>query len=149
MMVDRYIKFSLAIAVINKYIQKIERNAMRKYGLKGSHAQCIVALLSKPDGIIAADLCKYTDKDKAAISRTVSELESHGYIKKVCESENMYRARLMLTDLGKKIGSEITELVNKAVTQADIGLSEKDREVFYETLALFTNNLYNITKKGL
>ena len=148
-MVDRYIKFTLAISVINRYIQKIEKNAMRKYGLKGSHAQCIVALLNSPDGITATDLCKFTDKDKAAVSRTVAELEECGHVKRLGEGENMYRARLVLTESGEKIGAEITGLVNKAVAQADTGLLEKDREAFYNTLALFTSNLYNITKTGI
>ncbi len=148
-MVDRYIKFTLAISVINRYIQKIEKSAMHKYGLKGSHAQCIVALLSRPDGITATELCKFSDKDKAAVSRTVTELEEKGYVKRNGDGDNMYRARLTLTESGKKLGDEITELVNKAVTQADMGLSEKDREAFYEILAQFTTNLFNITEKGL
>ena len=148
-MVDRYVKFSLAISAINRYIQKIEKNVMQQYDLKGSHAQCIVALLTRPEGITAADLCKYIDKDKAAISRTVSELIGRGYIQKENEGENTYRARIILTESGKKLGDEIAMLVNKAVTQADLGISEKDLEAFYETLALFTTNLLDITKKGL
>ena len=148
-MVDRYVKFSLAIAAINRYIQKIEKNAMHQYGLKGSHAQCIVALLSRPDGVTAAELCKFTDKDKAAVSRTVAELVSRGYVNRAGEGENMYRANLTLTESGKKLGDEIAMLVNKAVTQADLGIGEKELEAFYETLALFTTNLLDITKKGL
>ena len=148
-MVDRYVKFTLAIAAINRYIQKIEKNAMQQYGLKGSHAQCIVALLSKPEGITAAELCKFTDKDKAAVSRTVSELVKRGYVEKISEGDNLYRARITLTDAGKKIGAEIAGLVNKAVTQANIGIGEKELEAFYDTLALFTTNLLDITKKGL
>jgi len=148
-MVDRYVKFSLAIAAINRYIQKIEPKAMQQYGLKGSHAQCIVALLSKPEGITAAELCKFTDKDKAAVSRTVSELVKRGYVEKISEGDNLYRARITLTDAGKKIGAEIAGLVNKAVTQANIGIGENELEAFYDTLALFTTNLLDITKKGL
>lgn len=148
-MIDRYIKFTLAISVINRYIQKIEKNAMQQYGLKGSHAQCIVALLSKPDGVTATELCKFTDKDKAAVSRTVAELEECGHVKRLGDGENMYRAKLVLTDSGKKLGDEISELINKAVAQADMGLLEKDREAFYETLALFTSNLFDISEKGI
>ena len=148
-MVDRYIKFTLAISVINRYIQKIEKNAMRKYGLKGSHAQCIIALLSRPDGITATELCRFSDKDKAAVSRTVTELEEQGYVQRNGDGDNMYRARLVLTESGKKLGEELTDLVNKAVAQADTGLSEKDRVAFYETLSLFTKNLFYITKQGL
>lgn len=148
-MVSRYIKFTLAVSAINRYIQKIEKNAMAKYGLKGSHAHCIVALTGKPDGITAAELCRFTDKDKAAISRTISELEECGYVERFGDGSNMYRAQLALTESGKMLGEELAMLAGKAVKSADTGIDEDDRKIFYEALDLFAENLEKMSKDGI
>ena len=148
-MVDRYVQFTLSISMINRFIQKIEKQAMEKYGLKGSHAQCIISMSAYEQGITAADLCRLCDKDKAAISRTVCELEQAGYVERHGDGDNMYRALLVLTDSGKKLAKEVSDLAVIAVKKADIGLSEENRRVFYQTLELFSKNLYNITREGL
>ena len=57
---------------------------MEKYGLKGPHAQCLLAMRRNPQGITASQLCTICDKDKAAISRTVAELEQAIEILCVC-----------------------------------------------------------------
>lgn len=148
-MVDRYVQFTLSISLINRYIQKIEKQAMEKYGLKGSHAQCIIAMSIATDGITAAGLSKACDKDKAAISRTIAELEQRGYITRQGDGDNMYRATLTLTDSGKKLAQELSAIALEAVKRADEGLTESARAQFYATLELFTKNLYNITKDGI
>ena len=74
-MIDRFEQFSSSIAAIYKCIQKIERDQMARYGLKGPHVQCLVIMSRFPEGVTAAELCELCEKDKAAISRAVSELE--------------------------------------------------------------------------
>ena len=73
-----YELFSSSICCIYHDIQRIERAQMAKYGLKGPHAQCLLAMSRNPAGITAAELCELCEKDKAAISRTVAELEQAG-----------------------------------------------------------------------
>ena len=48
---------------------------MEKYGLRGSYAQYLVAMIHYPDGITSSKLSEICDRDKAAISRIVSEME--------------------------------------------------------------------------
>ena len=74
-MVSRFEHFSASISCIYRYIQRIERTEMEKYGLKGPYAQCLLAMRRYPEGITAARLCEVCDKDKAAISRMMVELE--------------------------------------------------------------------------
>ena len=81
-MVTRFEQFSGAVSCIYRCIQKIERVEMAKYGLKGPHAQCLLAMSRYPDGITASELCTVCDKDKAAISRTVAELEREGLVER-------------------------------------------------------------------
>ena len=57
-MITRFEHFSSSISCIYRYIQRIERTEMEKYGLKGPHAQCLLAMRRYPEGITAARLCE-------------------------------------------------------------------------------------------
>ena len=148
-MITKYESFSLAIASLNQDIQKIERMEMAKYGLKGSHAQCLLAMSRHPDGIMASRLCEICEKDKAAISRIVSELEEAGFLVRSERNGVRYRARLLLTDKGREAARNVAGRATLAVEQAGEGLTEEKREVFYSVLALIAGNLHTICRDGL
>ncbi len=148
-MVERYEAFSVAISGIYKYIQKIERHVMSQHGLKGPHAQCLTSLLRFPQGLTSSQLGELCDKEKAAISRAVSELEQKGLILRNCVNNNSYKALLLLTKDGRKAAEEITKTANAAVEAAGKGLTDADRAVFYRTLNLIAGNIEKLSKKGI
>lgn len=148
-MVERYEAFSVAISGIYKYIQKIERHVMSLYGLKGPHAQCLTTLLRFPQGLTSSQLGEFCDKDKAAISRAISELEQKGLILRNCVNNNSYKALLLLTDDGRKAAEEITKTATEAVEAAGNGLTDDDRSVFYRTLYLIAENIEKFSRKGV
>lgn len=145
-MIGRFEQFSSAISCIYKYIQKIEREEMAKYGLKGPHVQCLVALSHGGEGLTASQLCELCDKDKAAISRAVSGLEKAGLLLREGTS---YRARLRLTEEGKRTAGRISGIVEDAVALAGRGLTDGDRKVFYAALDRIASNLRAISEEGL
>ena len=57
-MISKYELFSASVSCMYHDIQKIERLEMAKYGLKGPHAQCLLAMSRHPAGITAARLCE-------------------------------------------------------------------------------------------
>lgn len=148
-MVRKYELFSSAISCIYHDIQKIERTEMAKFGLKGPHAQCLLALNQHPEGITAARLCEVCDKDKAAVSRTLTELEHNGMVLRAEHNGTRYRACLTLTEQGRRAAAAISEKVILAVELAGKGLDDAQREVFYRVLGLISENLHNICKDGL
>lgn len=148
-MIKRYEEFTTSISSIYKIIQKIKRDGMRKFGLKGPHTQCIVAMYRNPQGVTISQLCDLCELDKAAISRAVSELEEKGIIEARAGSDKLYRAPLKLTDDGKKIAAEISDIVEMVVVSAGDGLSDSDREIFYRSLDLITANLQRLTREGV
>ena len=81
-MLRRFEEFCSIISAIQHNIQKIERDEMEKYGLKGPYAQYLVTMSRCPEGITAAQLSEMCDKDKAAVSRALAELltEAKEYI---------------------------------------------------------------------
>lgn len=148
-MIRRFEEFSSAIACIYRQIQKIERAEMARYGLKGPHVQCMLALERNPEGVTAAQLCEICDKDKAAISRTVAELVEAGMVQRCGASEKRYRVQLRLTEQGSRIAYEVTSLTAKAVEQAGIGLSEEDRMILYRVINQIASNIQRLSTDGI
>ena len=148
-MITRFEQFSASVACIYRNIQKIERVEMAKYGLKGPHAQALLAMSRYPEGITSGELVKLCDKDKAAISRTVAELEREGMIHRIGKNGNLYRAALMLTERGQQAASHVAERAKCAVESAGAGLSEEHRKIFYSCLHLIAGHLQTLGDEGL
>ena len=148
-MENRYELLSGAISCMYHDIQKIERVEMARYGLKGPHAQCLLAMKKHPEGITASRLCEICEKDKAAVSRTLAELEEVGMIYRENRNGSRYRSALMLTEQGEIAAEAVVEKARMAVELAGIGFGDAEREVFYRVLAIIAGNLHKLCKEGL
>ena len=148
-MIDRFEQFYAAVSGIYHSIQKIERTEMAKYGLKGPHAQCLLAMARHPEGITAARLCQICEKDKAAVSRTLGELENAGMV--ICKDAagKRYRSMLVLTDSGMEIASNVKDLVHLAVSRASEGYGPEQRQTFISVLGMIAGNLQSLSEGGI
>lgn len=138
-MIARFEAFVTGITICYKYIQKIKSTEMTELGLKGTHAMCLFFLHHNPDGLTSAQLSSLCAEDKAAISRTVSELRHAGLV--TSASEKNYRAVLTLTVQGESIAERVDELIQSWVAAGGSGLSPQQRQEFYSTLSLIASNL--------
>lgn len=148
-MLQRFEHFTSAISAIHRDIQKIERDEMEKQGLRGAFTQYLLAVSRYPQGVTAATLCEVCDKDKAAVSRALTELEAKGLLRKENDGSGQYRAKVFLTPTGEEAVSFVRTRVCTAMELAGSGLSDRDREVFYRALDLLGNNLQDIARKGI
>ena len=148
-MLTRFEQFTSSIASIYKHIQKIERDEMIKYGLKGSYAQYLLAIARFENGITSSKLCEICDKDKAAISRIVAEMEQHGLIYRDMVNDNLYRAMLKLTEKGREATNKVSLRAQIAVEAAGKRLTDESRMAFYAALNLIAANLQEISKDGI
>ena len=148
-MIGKYELFSSAVSCLYHDIQKIERVEMAKYGLKGPHAQCLVVMARHPEGITAVRMCELCEKDKAAVSRTVAELEQAGLVTRTERNGVRYRALLYLTEAGMAAAKAVSDRAELAVEQAGAGLNDSQREIFYQVLGVIANNLHTICRDGL
>ncbi len=140
-MIHRFEAFISGITICYKYIQRIKSIEMEELGLKGTHAMCLFYLHLNPEGLTATQLSTLCGEDKAAISRTISDLRQQGF---VCqESEKNYRAPLLLTQKGQTVAEKVDQLIESWVTAGGDGLSEQQRTDFYQSLALISSNLKN------
>ena len=148
-MIERFEQFSSAVCCLYRDMQKIERVEMEKYGLKAIHGECLLAMLRCPEGLTAARLSELCDKDKAAISRTVADLEQEEMVIRQERNGIRYRSLILLTDKGREAAVSVRQRALAAVRQAGVGLSEEKRQIFYEVTALLAKNLHTIRKEGL
>lgn len=140
-MIQRFEQFTGAIAQIYRYVQKIKSLEMTELGLKGQHARCLVAMGERPEGVTAAELCVLCEEDKAAVSRTVADLEERGLVACAQPEGKRYRARLTLTARGAEMARQVNERVERAVLRGGDGLTDERREEFYAALNLVAANL--------
>lgn len=138
-MISRFEAFVTGITTCYKYIQRIKSTEMTELGLKGTHAMCLFFLHHNADGLTSAQLSSLCAEDKAAISRTVSELRQSGLV--TSASAKNYRAVLTLTESGEDIANRVDELIEAWVTAGGSGLSPEQRQEFYSTLSLIASNL--------
>ena len=148
-MISKYEQFSASVSCIYRDIQRIERVEMAKFGLKGPHAQCLLAMSRYPEGVTGTQLCEICEKDKAAISRTLAELQRGGLVLRTERNGTRYRALLTLTEKGLEAARTVNKKAQLAVEQAGAGLNDDQREVFYSVLGLIAGNLHTICKEGL
>ena len=148
-MIERFEQFSQAISSIYRYILKIEKEEMEKYGFRGSYALYLSLMSRYPGGITATHLSELCDRDKAGISRIVTEMEEKGLIKRENLRDNLYRAKLVLTPEGKKAAELVRKRAKVAVEEAGRGLSEEDRATLYACLDVIGSNLKKICNDGM
>lgn len=148
-MKSRYEEFAGIISAISRSIEKIERDEMVKYGYKGAYAQYLAVMYRNPDGITSAQLCEMSDRDKAAVSRIIGEMEAKGLVVRQSVTDSMYRAKLVLTEDGRLAAEHVCTRASAAVEAGGQGMSEDNRKVFYEALALISENLHQICRDGI
>lgn len=146
-MMSRYETFSSMISGIYRSIQKIERDEMVGYGYKGAYAQYLTAMNRASGGMTSAQLCELCDKDKAAVSRVVSEMIEKGLIVREQENARPYRAVLRLTEEGRKAAQFVLRRGQAAVEA--VGIDETTRETLYKSLESIAQSVQEISRKGL
>ena len=148
-MLNRFARFSFAIFEIDRCWHKLAAEEMAKYGLNSPHAVYLTTLYNQKDGITAAKLGELCCKNKADVSRMVAILEKKGLVHRVAVGGNLYRAKLLLTQEGKRAAEQVQQRAAVAVELAGSGMTDAEREVFYRCLELITTNLQTLSKEGL
>ena len=140
-MVGRFEVLTLALNEMTYSWNKIATEELKPYGLKGACIIYLIALYKVPQGLTAANLCEMCNRDKAEVSRAVKALEEKGFVVRKNTTVSSYRANITLTDEGRKVTCELRERIKQLVEDGGRGLSEEQRENFYDVLAKISCNL--------
>ncbi len=148
-MQSRFEQFAYVISGINRYILKLQRDEMEKYGYRGAFAQYLTVLERHPEGMTCAALCRLCDKDKAAVSRIVGEMEQKGLVTRQGNNRRLYRATVVLTDVGQVAARYVRERARAAVNAIDPAMSEEERRILYSLLDRIASKLQSMSRDGI
>ncbi len=141
-MLDRFEEFTYLISKINKEIQRIKLNELKKYGLKGSQME-FIHYLGKHQELKFKELCEVLNSDKAFVSRTINDLKAKNII-----LENYNKDKKIIYSLDRK-GLAIFELNIKKTKQIcnEVYLDDLKSEELYTSLRELANKLSKIGDK--
>ena len=105
--------------------------------------------IKMPEGLTSANLCEMCNKDKAEVSRAIKALEEKEFITRKNTTVNGYRANITLTKQGREVTYALRERIKLVVEKGGEGLTDEQREIFYNALSTISNNLKAISKEGL
>ena len=99
----------------------------------------IAALLIWLTATQLTELCK---EDKAAISRTLSQLSSKGLVScELPEHKRSYRTLYYLTEEGNTVVKKISSRIYSALAHGGDGMTEEQRLNLYDSLERISHNL--------
>lgn len=142
MMEKRFERFAAAVLEMNRYLQRIKEQEMRRFGLRSAHTMCIFYLGQHPEGLTVTQLTEICREDKAAVSRNLSELSRMGLVS--CSAppdRRVYRDPYWLTERGTEIAAQVEARVSDALSACGRGLTEAQRDNFYTAAQIIISNL--------
>lgn len=142
MMEKRFERFAAAVLEMNRYLQRIKEQEMRRFGLRSAHTMCIFYLGQHPEGLTVTQLTEICREDKAAVSRNLSELSRTGLVS--CSAppdRRVYRDPYRLTERGTEIAAQVEARVSDALSACGRGLTEAQRDNFYTAAQIIISNL--------
>ena len=146
-MQERFETFTVLINRISRNIRKIKNQEMAEYNLRSVHVSCLYYLYTNK-GATATDLCERCEEDKATISRGLDYLETNGYLTCESKSTKRYKSPLVLTDMGNEVGKKIADKIDGVLDAIRGSLTDAERASFYRSLAIISDSLETVCKKG-
>lgn len=121
----------------NQFAQKNVRKA--GYNLTIDQWLILKSLMEDPS-LNQNDLTKVLFKDGASISRIVELLVKGGYLQRETHKQDRRKTNLIVTELGKKITTEVNEI---AIKNRATALSGVDQQTIEKTKALLKQIMQN------
>ena len=139
---ERFENFITAITKTYKTIQKIKLSEAERIGLKGNQVMYMYYLGKNQEGLTPIELSKLCVEDKSAVSRAIVELTNRGFVESYADnSKQKYRMKIVLTEQGRSINTQINKAIAIAVDKASKDLTESERENFYNVFYQISGNL--------
>lgn len=101
---ERFEEFVGLISSLEKEVQRIRAVECERLGLRGADLMCLYCLGRSDSPLTAAELSRRAGVTRAAVSRSLAQLEEGGLVivAPAGEQGRAYRAPVSLTDAGRK-----------------------------------------------
>ena len=128
---------------IKKHIDKFLDNELINTGISRLEA-VYIGCLKDNTGISLIELTNLVHFDKANTTRVISELELKGLVTRKVDEKDTRKYKIYLTEKAKELEIFILNSKLKLNKIAFEGVSNKEKEVFEQTLEKIIENLNNI-----
>ena len=147
---ERFEQFSSLISGIYRDIQKLKTKWTEPLGMKSVHIFWVYLLKNHPEGLTASELSRHSQSNRSLVSREIQELMDLGYVQAEKSSRTRrYGQKLMLTESGRKIAQQISEVSLDIQNQVSAGIPEEDLIILYRTLGIIMQNFHHLTEQPL
>lgn len=135
---ERFEEFVGLISSLEKEVQRIRAVECERLGLRGADLMCLYCLGRSDSALTAAELSRRAGVTRAAVSRSLAQLEEGGLVivAPAGEQGRAYRAPVSLTDAGRKTMAGVEGAVSRVMSRVDSALEDDDaRARLYASLA--------------
>ena len=135
---ERFEEFVGLISSLEKEVQRIRAVECERLGLRGADLMCLYCLGRSDSPLTAAELSRRAGVTRAAVSRSLAQLEQGGLVTVAPAGEQgrAYRAPVSLTVAGRKTMAGVEGAVSRVMSRVDSALEDDDaRARLYASLA--------------
>ena len=134
---ERFEEFVGLISSLEKEVQRIRAVECERLGLRGADLMCLYCLGRSDSSLTAAELSRRAGVTRAAVSRSLAQLEQGGLVAVASApgDARLYRAPVSLTSAGRKTMAEVDEAVSRVMARVDSALDDDQRTRLYASLA--------------
>tara|TARA_R110002126_G_scaffold17979_18_gene69390 strand:- start:171 stop:671 length:501 start_codon:yes stop_codon:yes gene_type:complete len=116
---------------------------VRKIGFTRTQWMALRRVGDQP-GVNQSELAELLEVEKATAGRVIDKLENFGWLERRQDDADRRVKRVYLTELGRRIHSEITPIAEAMVEEELIGLSAKERETLTDLLLTVKQRLQDM-----
>lgn len=134
---ERFEEFVGLVSSLEKEVQRIRAVECERLGLRGADLMCLYCLGRSHGGVTAAELSRRASVTRAAVSRSLAQLEAAGLVnvEQPTDDSRAYRVPVSLTDAGRATMRGVDEAVSRVMSRVDSALDDEARSQLYASLA--------------
>lgn len=120
---------------------------VRKIGFTRTQWMALRRVGDQP-GVNQSELAELLEVEKATAGRVIDKLETFGWLERRADDADRRVKRVYLTDLGRRIHSDITPIAEAMVEEELVGLSNKEREILTDLLLTVKQRLQDMSAEN-
>ena len=116
----------------------------------GSGRFSYLFMLYIQEGITQQEMADRLQSDKAAVARTLAQMEKHGYVTRKQDANDRRITRVYLTQKSRQLRPQLEKGVNSVIHHMQSGLSSTEVSIVNQSLSSMLKSLdehYHVAKK--
>jgi MarR family transcriptional regulator for hemolysin len=113
----------------------------------GEKQMAILFYLAENRGLVASDLARHTQSDRASVTRALQSLESAGFLRRKSDPADSRRAELELTAKGRNMAEKLEAIRGEVIKRIAGTLSAKELKELERLMRSVAEGLSNLREQ--